>query len=227
MKSAMILAAGRGERLKPLTITNPKALCEINNTPIIDYHIQNLIKAGYTKIIINHAYLGWKIRNHINELRKQLTIEIIFCPEPPGGYETGGGIYNALKYFGTEKFAVINADIYTDYDLSKLHLPNNSLAHLVLVENKPKGDFGLANKNLINNNKEYVFTGIAYYHSSLFSNAILGRYSITPILRQLADKNKITGEVYHGKWIDIGTIEKLNQANNEAIEYYTKESRIA
>lgn len=215
MKNAMILAAGRGERLKPITITTPKALCEIKNIPVIDYHIHNLINAGYSKVIINHAYLGWKIRKHIHALRNQLPIEIIFSPEPPGGYETGGGIYNALKHFDKESFAVINADIFTDYNFKNLHLPSNSSAHLVLVKNssKPKGDYGLSDNNLINNNNEYIFSGIACYHTSIFLDSILGRYSITPIIRRLANQHKITGEIHDGKWFDIGTIERLNDAN--------------
>jgi len=216
MKSALILSAGRGERLRPLTLTTPKPLCKINNIPIIDYHIQNLVKAGYTKIVINHAYLGWKIRNHINILNKDLPIKIIFSPEPPGGYETGGGIYNALKHFNSEIFTVINADIYTDYDLNLLHIPTNSLAHLILVDNtiKPLGDFGLSPKNLINNQRDFIFSGIACYNKAMFADLTSGRYSITPTLRQLADQNLITGEIYPGKWIDIGTIEKLRLAND-------------
>lgn len=216
MKSAMILAAGRGERLKPLTLTTPKALCEIKNIPIIDYHIQNLTAAGYTKIVINHAYLGWKIRKHINSLKTKLSSEIIFSPEPPGGFETGGGIFNALKYFESETFTVINADIYTDFDLQKLRMPNESLAHLILVENtiRPKGDFGLSENNIIDNSKEYIYAGIGCYKKSIFADSILGRYSVTPILRNLANQNKITGEIHMGTWIDIGTINKLNQANN-------------
>lgn len=210
----MILAAGRGERLKPLTNKVPKALCEINGIPIIDYHLENLARAGFNKVVINHAYLGWKIRNHINA-KKNLPIEIIFSPEPPGGLETGGGIFNALQHFGTQEFTVINADIFTDYDLSKLRLPINSLAHLVLVKNpdKQKGDFGLSNDKFINNENQLTFSGIACYHNKILSNSTIGRYSITPILRHLAYQNKITGEIHSGKWIDIGTAEKLTQAN--------------
>lgn len=215
MKSAMILAAGRGERLKPLTLNTPKALCKIKDKPIIDYHIENLVNSGYSRVIINHAYLGWKIRNHIKSISKHIPMEFIFLPEPPGGFETGGGIYNALNHFNSDKFTIINADIFTDYDLNKLYLPPNSLAHLVLVENtsKPIGDFDLSPDNLVTNDKKYIFSGIGCYDRSLFSDSNLGRYSLTPLLRKFAEKNKITGEIYHGKWIDIGTIEKLQQAN--------------
>lgn len=216
MKNAMILAAGRGERLKPISNTTPKALCEIKQIPIIDYHIHNLCNAGYDKVVINHAHLGWKLRNHLICLGKKLPIRIVFSPEPPGGLETGGGIFNALKYFSSQTFTVINADIFTDYDLKKLSIPNESLAHLVLVENtcKTKGDFGLHHENIVNNNKELIFSGISCYNKDIFSAASHGRYSITPILRNFANQNKITGEIHNGKWIDIGSIEKLHQANN-------------
>lgn len=212
----MILAAGRGERLKPLTNTTPKALCSIADRPIIDYHLHNLAAAGFTKVVINHAHLGWKIRNYLQN-RQDLNLEIVFSPEPPGGLETGGGIYHALKNFETQAFAVINADIYSDYDLKNIRLPDNSLAHLILTET-PKGhraDFGLNKSQLINSPPKYTFSGIACYSPDFFKNTKSGRFSVTPILRYLAEQNKVSGELFTGKWIDIGTIDKLNLANNQ------------
>lgn len=212
MKNAMILAAGRGERLKPITDIQPKALCKINNIPVLEHHLLNLEKAEFEKVIINHAYLGFKIRQHVKSI-KNLSLQIIFSPEPPGGLETGGGIFQALPHFGEEPFTVINADIYSDYDLKMLKLPKNSLGHLVLVEKNSmhNGDFGINenNKYLKNDNKTHIFTGIACYSPKLFSNCKIGRYSITPILRNKTDQNKITGEVYSGSWFDIGTISQL------------------
>lgn len=213
----MILAAGRGERLKPLTNTTPKALCQVANRPIIDYQLQKLAAAGFEKVVINHAYLGWKIRDYLQN-RPKLNLEIVFSPEPPGGLETGGGIYHALKHFNNQAFAVINADIYSDYDLGQIHLPDTSLAHLILTKT-PKGqraDFGLNKNQLVNNPKKYTFSGIACYSPEFFEDANSGRYSVTPILRKLATQNKISGELFTGSWIDIGTIEKLNLANNKS-----------
>lgn len=211
----MILAAGRGERLKPVTNTTPKALCSIADRPIIDYQLQKLAEAGFQKVVVNHAYLGWKIRNYL-QTRPDLNLEIIFSPEPPGGFETGGGIYQALKHFDNQAFAVVNADIYTDYDLKQISLPNDSLAHLILTKT-PEGqraDFGLNNSQLVNDPKQYTFCGIACYSPEFFNNVSPGRYSVTPILRKLASQNKVSGEVFTGNWIDIGTIDKLNMANN-------------
>jgi MurNAc alpha-1-phosphate uridylyltransferase len=217
MKTAMILAAGRGERLMPLTEQIPKALCLLKNLPIISYHINNLISAGFTKIIINHAYLGWKIRQYINQIKLNQDVEIIYSPEPPGGLETGGGIFNAREIIGENPFITINADIYTDYNLNRLELNKNSLGHLVLVRKRPnhaKGDFGLSNDLRINNiNREYIFSGIACYSHELFNNHELGRYSITPTLRLTADNSLLTGEIHNGIWFDIGTVEKLNMVN--------------
>lgn len=215
MKTAMILAAGRGERLRPLTDTQPKALCCIHDIPIIEYHIQHLAQAGFTKIIINHAYLGEKIRQHLKN-GDRWNVQIIYSPEPPGGLETGGGIVNALKLLGDEPFITVNADIVTDYDFSTLKLPNDQNAHLVLV-NPPlyrtHFDFGLSNSGFVdNNNKKYLFSGIACYHPKLFISLKPGRFSITPLLRQLATENQLSGEIYLGRWIDIGSPEQLKNA---------------
>lgn len=213
----MILAAGRGERLKPITDKLPKALCPIANIPIIDYHLNKLATSGFTKIVINHAYLGWKIREHIRK-NSNLDFEVIFSAEPPGGYETGGGIFHAIQHFADDPFVVINADIFSEYDFADLKLPSASLAHLVLVENpiNKAGDFGINNLNMINNNKEYTFAGIACYSPKFFVNQKLGRYSVTPLLRSFASANKISGEIYSGSWVDIGTADKLSLANEIA-----------
>ncbi|MDF1758271.1 MAG: nucleotidyltransferase family protein [Legionellaceae bacterium] len=216
MNTAMILAAGRGERLKILTENMPKALCPVNDIPVIQHHINNLSKAGINRIIVNHSYLGWKIRQHLNETVNH-DIEIIYSPEPPGGLETGGGIYNALPLIGSDPFLVINADIFSDYDFNSLKLPENSIGHLVLFKNthnKSSGDFGFSQQNILSNSqKKFTFTGIACYHSELFKDARHGRYSITPTLRKMADSNLLTGEVHKGSWFDIGTLEQLRLAS--------------
>ncbi len=211
----MILAAGRGERLKPLTDLRPKALCTVHNIPLIEYHVMNLAQAGIKRIIINHAYLGGQIRQHLGH-GGRWNLEIIYAPEPPGGLETGGGIVNALPLLGELPFLTVNADIFTDYDFASLRLPTRSSAHLILV-NKPdyseQGDFGLTQQHqLDNNNRQYTFAGVACYHPKLFKNNTPGRYSVTPILRQLATDKHATGEIYTGIWFDIGTPERLLRA---------------
>lgn len=215
MKTAMILAAGRGERLKPLTRTIPKALCKVNNIPLINYHISNLIKAGFEKIIINHAYLGQAIRHYVNA--QQWDVPILYSPEPPGGLETGGGIINALPLLGDAPFLTVNADIFTDYAFNTLQLPQNSLAHLVLTKNPShnlRGDFGLSSSNqLILQETRHTFLGIACYHPDAFHSFTVGRYSVTRILHHLIQQQSATGEFYHGQWKDIGSLERLREVN--------------
>ena len=213
MKIAMIFAAGRGERLRPITDVTPKAMCKINNIPLIEYHVKNLSKAGFERIVINHAHLGGKIRQYLGN-GERFGVEICYSPEPPGALETLGGIINALPLLGNDSFVTVNADIFTDYNFAKLKLPAKSLAHLVLVE-KPSysqsGDFGLTKSSYIDNlKKTYTFSGIACYRQELFQNIKFCRSSITPLLRQLALNNEATGEIYKGKWFDIGTKERLN-----------------
>ena len=216
MKTAMIFAAGRGERLRPITDLCPKAMCRVHHIPLIEYHVTNLAAAGFTRLIINHAYLGGQIRQHLGT-GKRWNVKIIYSPEPPGALETGGGIVHALPLLGSEPFVTVNADIFTDYPFASLSLPSKSLAHLVLVPHPPytkQGDFGLSkNRALENDPKEYTFAGVACYHPILFEHRTLGRYSVTPILRQLASEKRATGEVYQGKWFDIGSPERLALAN--------------
>ncbi len=215
IQTAMILAAGRGERLRPLTDHCPKPLFFLNNQPLIAHHLAHLAEAGFQRVIINHAYLGGQIKQFIKQHDTQ-GLEIIFSPEPPGALETGGGIVNALPLLGREPFITLNGDIYTDYDLKKLKLPDNSLAHAILVK-KPSyrttGDYGLSANNLLNNtDKNYIFSGVTAYHPAFFQYASTGRYSVTPLMRQFADRNHVTGELYQGIWFDIGSLEQLSLA---------------
>lgn len=211
----MILAAGRGERLKPLTELNPKALCTIHNIPLIEYHITKLAQAQFKRVIINHAYLGGKIRHYLGD-GERFGIEIVYSPEPPGGLETGGGIVNALALLGNAPFISINADIYTNFDFASLTLPKTSLGHLILVKNpvyRSSGDFGLSNtQHIQNENNEYTFSGVACYSPQLFEKCQPGRYSITPLLRTMAENNRISGKVHDGFWFDIGSLERLRLA---------------
>lgn len=219
MKTAMILAAGRGERLKPLTDRCPKALCTIQDVPLIEYHVTNLAKAYFEHVVINHAYLGGKIRQHLGN-GERFGIKISYAPEPPGGLETGGGIVNALPLLGHDPFLTVNADIFTNYRFDECQLPESSLAHLILVK-KPDdyklGDFGLtSNGQVENHNAIYTYAGIAAYHPSLFKNCQPGRFSITPLLRQLVNKQLITGRFYDGIWFDIGALPRLQAARHSA-----------
>lgn len=217
MKTAMILAAGRGERLRPLTDHLPKTLFSLGNQPLIGHHLSHLAQAGFQRVIINHAYLGWKIKQYIKN-HDTYDLSIIFSPEPPGALETGGGIVNALPLLGDEPFVTLNGDIYSDYDLTALSLPNNSLAHVILVE-KPAyrtfGDYGLTANQLNNTKKDYIFSGITVYHPEFFKQTLHGRYSVTPLMRQFTDRQNVTGELYQGLWFDIGSLEQLRLAQQQ------------
>ena len=216
MKTAMILAAGRGERLKPLTNFIPKAMCLVHGIPLIEHHVRNLADAGFTRLIINHAYLGGQIRRHLGN-GKAWGVEISYTPEPPGGLETGGGIFNALPLLGNDPFLTVNADIFTDFKFNTFKLPANFLAHLLLGTNPAhnlRGDFGLKNnQQLTNEETHYTFLGVACYHPDIFRACQPGRYSVTPLLKSLVSNQCASGELFQGKWIDIGTIERLKEAN--------------
>ncbi|KTD39087.1 nucleotidyltransferase [Legionella nautarum] len=217
MKTAMILAAGRGERLKPLTNSVPKAMCLVHHKPLIQYHVEKLADSGFERIVINHAYLGGKIRQHLGNGAKW-GVEICYTPEPPGGLETGGGIYNALPLLGKDPFVTVNADIFTDYDFNLLHLMQAVQMHLVLVNNpqhNSQGDFDLHQPNrLSNQHKRYTYSGIACYRPEAFQQYKAGRYSLVPLFHQLIEKNLATGELYQGLWVDIGSLDRLKFANS-------------
>ncbi|KGP63095.1 mannose-1-phosphate guanylyltransferase [Legionella norrlandica] len=218
MNTAMILAAGRGERLRPLTDKIPKALCEIKNKPLIEYHVINLAKAGFERLIINHAYLGGKIRQYLGN-GKRWGVEILYSPEPPGGLETGGGIVNALPLLGSDPFLTVNADIYTDFDFASLRTQLIDALHLILIPRNPSllhyGDFGLKNEfQLTNTNPIYTFSGIACYTPKVFADCKQGRYSVTPLIKKHVEQNRATGSIHSGIWFDIGSLNRLQAANH-------------
>lgn len=221
MKTAMILAAGRGERLKPLTEKHPKAMCLIHQKPLIEYHVERLAASGFERIVINHAYLGGQIRRYLGNGSKW-NIEICYAPEPPGGLETGGGIFNALPLLGNNPFITVNADVFTDYDFSRLTINSNAMLHVVLVSNpqhKVHGDFDLLHSNQLDNSqKNYTFSGIACYRPEAFWQHQMGRYSVVPLLNAFINKKMATGELYQGLWIDIGSSERLQLANKVILE---------
>ncbi|MFA5960582.1 MAG: nucleotidyltransferase family protein [Tatlockia sp.] len=215
MKTAMILAAGRGERLKPLTEKLPKAMCLVGDKPLIAHHVTHLAQSGFEQIVINHAYLGGQIRRYLGN-GAHWSVDIHYAPEPPGGLETGGGILNALPLLGDKPFVTVNADVLTDYNFSTLHLPEETLAHLILVENPPhkkQGDFGLFGNKVSLDFPFYTFSGIACYHPLAFQACKIGRYSVTPLLRDLVKQKGVSGALHSGLWIDIGSFEGLLSAN--------------
>jgi len=215
---AMILSAGRGKRLRPLTDTTPKPLIIVQKKPLIVHHIECLAEAGIRDIVINLAYLGEKIQKTLGN-GSQWGVNILYSQEPEGGLEVAGGIINALPLLGTDPFITVNADIFTDFDFSTAIAQNKQrkteiLAHLILVPITPyhtQGDFSL-HEGLISNDfpRPYIASGITFYQHEFFKNLLPGRQPAGPLWRQYADQKKISGEVFEGFWHDIGSVEKLN-----------------
>jgi len=217
---AMILAAGRGERMMPLTANTPKPLIKVKDTTLIEYSINALKQAKITNIVINTSYLGEQLSSHLNSL-SNLDIHITYSDESSGALETAGGIIKALPLLGNKPFIVINSDVLCDYDLSKLTLPIGSLAHLVLIDNpqhNPNGDFSLVNNHQITNihGQSYTFSGIGIYHPDLFKShlSIEQKLPLYPLLKEAIVNGQLSGEYYNGYWQDVGTPERLKQANN-------------
>ncbi|XQF93109.1 N-acetylmuramate alpha-1-phosphate uridylyltransferase MurU [Pseudoalteromonas espejiana] len=211
---AMILAAGRGKRMMPLTQSMPKPMLKVATKPLIEHHINNLKAAGITDIVINLAWQGDKIKSYFKN-GADFGVNIEYSQEVEGGLETAGGIIQALPLLG-ETFIVINGDVYTDYDVSaltQLHL-NSGEAHIVLVENpahNPDGDFALS--HLAPESQKYTFSGISRYHADFFNGLNEGVCALGPILREKLTQHCISTELYIGQWDDIGTPERLAQLN--------------
>ena len=217
---AMILAAGRGERMMPLTETTPKPLLKVRGLTLIEHSIIALKKANITNIIVNVSYLGGQIKAYIGNGSK-LGVRITYSDEFSGALETAGGIIKALPLLGKEPFVVINSDVLSDYDLSQLKLPIGSLAHLVLIDNpehNPSGDFSLTNQHqvAIKHNQTYTYSGIGIYHPDFFKNHLSAtdKLPLYPLLTEAMSNAQLSGEYYSGYWQDVGTPERLNQANN-------------
>ena len=210
---AMILAAGRGERLRPLTDTTPKPLLDAGGRSLIEHHLQRLAKAGFREVIINLAHLGDLIRDRLGD-GSNWGLNIHYSQEPEGALDTGGGIQQALPLLGDSPFAIINGDIFSQYPLTRLRAIKCDHAHLVLVPNpahNPDGDFALQGGHIIPDGQpRLTFSGISVYHPRFFASAPGGKYSVVPMLRAAAAQRHVTGEIYRGTWHDIGTRERLD-----------------
>lgn len=217
---AMILAAGRGERLRPLTDTVPKPLIEVDGKPLIEYHIQALAKAGFREIVINQGHLGEQLPVAIGD-GGRWNISIHWSDEQPEALETGGGIHKALPLLGSSPFLVVNGDIWTDYPFARLRAVKCSWAHLVMIPNPPQhpaGDFALLNARIrTGGDEKLTFSGIAVYHPRLFGGCTPGKFSVVPLLRSAMDNHLVTGEKYLGRWEDIGTLERLESIREALI----------
>lgn len=217
IQTALIFAAGRGERLRPLTDRLPKALCLVNGIPLIEYHVTALSQAGFTHIIINHAYLGDQIRRHLKN-GAHFGLDITYSPEPPGALETGGAIIQALPQLGNEPFLTISADLFTTFPFHTLRLQLPYMAHLVLAPTSPTipiGDFGLDAKGRVYlQPPAYTFGNIACFDPQLFHDLPLARLPLGRLLKQWIAQQKVTGELFHGAWHNIGSYTELQAVNH-------------
>lgn len=218
---AMILAAGRGERMRPLTDYTPKPLLLVGGKPLIVWHLERLAQAGFKDVVINHAHLGAQIEAALGD-GAQWGLRIQYSPEVTA-LETAGGIANALPLLGNEPFLVVNGDVYTDMDFAQLHLPAGNLAHLVLIDNPPQhrqGDFGFEHGQIKTDGvTKLTFSGVGVYHPDMFSGIQCGEPAkLAPLLRQAITDNKATAEYFHGVWHDIGTPERLAALNQQLVD---------
>jgi N-acetyl-alpha-D-muramate 1-phosphate uridylyltransferase len=218
----MILAAGRGERMRPLTDHTPKCLLEAGGKPLIQWHVEALKAAGFSDIAINHAWLGSQIESYLGD-GGRFGVRIRYSSEVTA-LETAGGIAKALSLLQGESFVVVNGDIFTDFDFAALlpkiaeRSPRAASAHLVLVSNpahNTKGDFALEGERVISTSvPPYTFSGIGVYRRSFFANIVPGtRAALGPLLKQGIARGEITGCKYDGLWLDVGTPERLAQAD--------------
>ena len=215
---AMILAAGRGERMRPLTDELPKPLLEVADKPLIVYHIEKLVTAGFEEIIINIAHLGYKIAESLGD-GSAWNVKISYSDEQEdGALESAGGIIKALPLLGDENFLVVNGDVFCEYDFDPHFDLGENLAHLILVENpkhNPNGDFGLKNTSVLNEDKlKYTFSGIGYYNPKIFNGFNAQKLALSPILREKIKNKQISGELFSGDWHDIGTPQRLQEIND-------------
>jgi len=218
---ALILAAGRGERMRPLTSDMPKPLLRAAGKPLIDYHIEALAGAGITELVVNLSWQGAKLRDYLGD-GARYGVSLQFSEEGPEPLETGGGIHHALPLLGPEPFWVVNGDISCDFQFAVCGLPAGILAHLMLVPNPvhhPGGDFVLRDGRIVGSDAadaaKLTFAGISILAPALFSGAQPGRFPLAPLLRAAVEKGEVSGENYSGRWTDVGTPERLYQLDTE------------
>ena len=217
----MILAAGLGKRMQPLTANLPKPLLKVGSKSLIEHQIERLVAGGVTGAVINHFYLGGMIEEALRD-GSAYGLQLSYSREPIR-LETAGGIIKSLPKLKDDSFIVVNADVWTDFDFGTLEPVDGKdrLAHLILVENaehNPQGDFYIDEKGRVHENPEeegqrLTFAGISVMHKNLFAGLPIQPSSFVPLLQEAMKADKVTGEVYKGVWVDVGTPERLEEVN--------------
>jgi N-acetyl-alpha-D-muramate 1-phosphate uridylyltransferase len=221
---AMILAAGRGERMRPLTDHIPKPLLMAGGKPLIVWHIEKLARCGIAELVVNHAHLGAQIEEALGD-GSRYGVHIRYSPEPPGALEAAGGIAHALHLLGDQPFAVVNGDIWCNYDFTQLTARAAALqasgdtAHLVLINNPahhPNGDFGLQRGRVTDDLPRLTFSGIGVYQPALFAHIPRAtRAPLAPLLRAQIAQGRVSGEHHQGRWVDVGTPQRLAELDRQ------------
>ena len=212
IRCAMLLAAGRGERMRPLTDQTPKPLLRVRGRPLIEHHLERLARGGVRNVVVNLAWLGAQIRAVLGD-GSQFGLSIRYSEEGAQALETGGGIFQALPLLGSEPFLVVNADVFTDLEFTGLGIAPEAWAHLVLVPNPdhhPEGDFALdAGRVSLEGVPRWTYSGIGLYRPELFEGCRPGRFALLPLLKRAIAAHRLYGELYTGQWSDVGSIERL------------------
>jgi MurNAc alpha-1-phosphate uridylyltransferase len=225
---ALILAAGRGERMRPLTLARPKPLLEVGGRALIEHHLLNLAAAGFRRVAVNLSWLGEQIEATIGD-GSRCGVQVTYSHEGPEPLETGGGIFRAMPQLqerADEPFLVLNGDVWMDYPYARLRdrfekgMPGDDVAHVVLVPNpahNPNGDFLLDDGRMLEPAPasasgavpRYTFSGLGVYRAGLFAGCTDGIFKLAPLLRAAARAGRVSAELYPGDWLDIGTPERL------------------
>jgi N-acetyl-alpha-D-muramate 1-phosphate uridylyltransferase len=212
VQHAMVLAAGRGERMRPLTDQVPKPLLPVRGKPLIVHHLERLASCGVRDVVINVSWLGDRIRAALGD-GAGFGVSIRYSEEGSQALETGGGIFRALPWLGSEPFLVVNGDVFTDFDFTALSIAPEAWAHLLLVPNPvqhPQGDFALEDGRVVETGStRWTYSGIGLFRPRLFDGCQPGRFPLLPLLRRAIAAACLSGQIYHGGWSDVGTVERL------------------
>lgn len=221
---AMILAAGRGERMRPLTDRTPKPLLTVAGKAMIQYHIEALAAAGMREIVINLAWLGQQIRSAIGD-GSQFGVRVHYSDEGDAALETGGGVFKALPLLagpsGTDPFVVVSGDVWTEYPLGDVgtKLSDTDIAHFVVVSNPEfhsRGDFGLADGRLTDSGERYTYANIGVMRPEFFAGCQAAKFPLAPLMFDWIRKGRVSGELFRGVWHNVGTPQQLQQIDQEA-----------